>query len=332
MTQIRDADGLPRAELSLGGGPRLGLGLAALGRPGYINLGHGADFAGSTELTAMKARAHQVLDAAWDGGARYFDAARSYGLAEQFLSSWLEARGLPAADAAVGSKWGYTYTAGWDVSAAVHEVKELTLATFERQREETLALLRGYLRVYQVHSATLESGVLDDRELLAALAAWRASTGVAIGLSVSGVGQGETIERALETGLFDSVQATWNLLEPSAAPALAAAHGAGLKVLVKEAVANGRLTQRGSGRAVELLKREANRHGPQVGIDAVALAAALAQPWADMVLSGASTVPMLRSNLVALDLELAPEVLEHFRELALAPHEYWQQRSSLNWN
>jgi aryl-alcohol dehydrogenase-like predicted oxidoreductase len=44
--------------------------------------------------------------------------------------------------------------------------------------------------------------------------------------------------------LFDAVQATWNLLEPSAGPALAEAHAAGLGVIVKEALANGRLTDR----------------------------------------------------------------------------------------
>ena len=70
---------------------RIGLGLAALGRPGYITLGHAADLAGETDVEAMRAHAHAVLDAAWDAGVRYFDAARSYGLAEEFLGSWLTA-------------------------------------------------------------------------------------------------------------------------------------------------------------------------------------------------------------------------------------------------
>jgi aryl-alcohol dehydrogenase-like predicted oxidoreductase len=145
-------------------------------------------------------------------------------------------------------------------------------------------------------------------------------------------GKGETVQRALELGGFDSVQATWNLLEQSAGPALAAAHDAGLKVLVKEAVANGRLTQRGSGPAVELLSAEAARHGERVGPDAMALAAVLAQPWADMVLSGASTAAMLRSNLVALDLRLEPAVIERCQDLPMAPEQYGQSRSTLNWN
>ena len=102
----------------------LGLGLAALGRPGYINLGHAVDV-GDTDVDAMERHAHAVLDAAWDGGVRYYDAARSYGRAEAFLASWLERRGLGRDDVTVGSKWGYTYTAGWRVDVEEHEVKDL---------------------------------------------------------------------------------------------------------------------------------------------------------------------------------------------------------------
>ena len=72
----------------------LGLGLAALGRPGYINLGHSDDMGGDTSVAAMGAHTHTVLDAAWAAGIRYFDAARSYGKAEQFLASWVMARGI----------------------------------------------------------------------------------------------------------------------------------------------------------------------------------------------------------------------------------------------
>src|SRR4051812_33575516 len=90
----------------------IGLGLAALGRPGYINLGHGGDLAAGTSVPEMERNAHAVLDAAHRRGVRYFDAARSYGRAEAFLASWLDARRLGRDDVTVGSKWGYTYTAG----------------------------------------------------------------------------------------------------------------------------------------------------------------------------------------------------------------------------
>src|SRR5205807_2955291 len=83
----------------------VGLGLAALGRPGYINLGHAADLAGDYDVAALEARTHAVLDAALAAGVRYFDAARSYGRAEAFLASWLAGRGLPPGAVTVGSKW-----------------------------------------------------------------------------------------------------------------------------------------------------------------------------------------------------------------------------------
>jgi aryl-alcohol dehydrogenase-like predicted oxidoreductase len=86
---------------------RIGLGLAAIGRPGYINLGHGEDLSGRIDVTAMERNAHSVLDAALAGGVGYLDAARSYGKAEAFLGSWLERRGLRPSEVTVGSKWGY---------------------------------------------------------------------------------------------------------------------------------------------------------------------------------------------------------------------------------
>ena len=303
---------------------RLGLGLAALGRPGYINLGHGDDLGARKDVATLEREAHAVLDAAYDGGIRYFDAARSYGRAEDFLASWLERRGLSPGAVTVGSKWGYTYTADWHVDAEVHEVKDLSLATLQRQLAESRALLGEHVRLYQIHSATLESGVLDDRALLEELSRLR-ETGLAIGLTVTGMQQAQTIERALDVGIFDTVQATWNLLEQSASSALAAAHEAGLGVIVKEALANGRLTARGD---VALVQELAERSGATP--DALALAVVLAQPWADVVLSGAATVETLRSNLAALelDIELPPELTE----LAEDPATYWKERSALPWN
>jgi aryl-alcohol dehydrogenase-like predicted oxidoreductase len=302
---------------------RLGLGLAALGRPGYINLGHGDDLGAQKGVATLERKAHGVLDAAYAGGIRYFDAARSYGKAEEFLGSWLERRGLEPGAVTVGSKWGYTYTADWRVDADVHEVKDLSAGTLRRQIAESRGLLGAHLRLYQIHSATLESGVLEDQEVLDELARLR-ETGLAIGLTATGPNQRETIERAVEVGGFDTVQATWNLLERSAGSALEAAHAAGLGVIVKEALANGRLTARGD---VARLREAAKRSSTTP--DALALAAVLAQPWADVVLSGAATVKQLGSNLEALELEVDPELEP---ELAEDPAQYWKERSALPWN
>jgi aryl-alcohol dehydrogenase-like predicted oxidoreductase len=317
---------------------RLGLGLAALGRPGYINVGHGSDLGDGTDRPAMEGRAHRVLDAAYAAGVRYFDAARSYGLAEAFLASWLASRAIAAPDVTVRSKWGYTYTAGWRVDATTHEVKDHTVGVFVRQLDESRATLGAHLDLYQIHSATLESGVLDDAAVIDALASARES-GLRMGLSVSGPRQAEVIWRAVEARrdgarVFDTVQATWNMLERAAGAALAAAHGEGLGVIVKEAVANGRLTDRGLSTVArplgDAIAREAVRL--DTTIDALALAWVLRQPWVDVVLSGATTVAQLESNLAAQRLTLPTDTVDRLDAIAMDTADYWRARSELAWN
>jgi len=299
----------------------LGLGLAALGRPAYLNVGHGVDLGADRSVEALEQHCRRVCDGAWAGGIRWFDAARSYGLAELFLGSWLTDRGITPADVTVSSKWGYTYTAGWRVDAETQEVKDHSATALGRQWPESKALLAPWLRLYQVHSTTLESGVLDDTEVHRALA----EIGIPVGLSLSGPNQAETLQRALEVTvdgeqLFSAVQATWNLLEPSAGPALAEAKAAGWKVIVKEALANGRLAN----------------PAPEIAIlgdhpDVAALAAALAQPWADVVLSGAATVAQLESNLAAELAGAGPADPGQLSRLAEEPARYWSGRAAMAW-
>jgi aryl-alcohol dehydrogenase-like predicted oxidoreductase len=317
---------------------RLGLGLAALGRSGYINLGHAADLHGDYDVAAMECRAHAVLDAARQAGVCYFDVARSYGRAEAFLASWLRSRAILPGAVTVSSKWGYTYTAGWRTRAERHEVKDHSLPTLRRQLAESRELLGQYLSLYQVHSATPESGVLENRLVLDELGRLRA-TGVRVGLTVSGPAQAETLRLALDVTvggerLFDGVQATWNLLEPSAGPALARAHQAGVGVVVKEALANGRLTARNEDPAFATKRRLLEAVAARLGatLDALALAAAVAQPWADAVLSGAAGVGQLDSNLAALRVAWDGEAAEQLRAVAEAPQAYWATRARLPWN
>jgi aryl-alcohol dehydrogenase-like predicted oxidoreductase len=316
----------------------LGLGLAALGRPGYINLGHAADLERDYDINAMEARTHTVLDAAWQAGIRYFDAARSYGRAEQFLGSWLRRKNIPTETVTVGSKWGYTYTAGWQIQAEHHEVKEHSLRVLQRQWQETQNHLGDYLDIYQIHSATLDSGVLQNKAVLNELTRLKAG-GVAIGLSLSGPRQAEVLERVLTIHLnggplFDTVQATWNLLEPSTGAALMAAHQAGMGVIVKESLANGRLTARNTtpdfAPSLALLKEQADRL--DTTIDALALAAVLAQPWADVVLSGAASVEHLQSNVASLTVDWDPEAATRLSTLAEPAEVYWTTRKNLPWN
>jgi aryl-alcohol dehydrogenase-like predicted oxidoreductase len=306
-------------------GPRrVGLGLASLGRPGYLNLGHAEDLGEDRSAAALRARSFEVLDAAYAAGVRYLDAARSYGRGEEFLGAWLADR--RPGDVVVGSKWGYVYTAGWEVAADPPEVKHHDADTLRRQLAETREWLGDHLDLYQIHSATPDSGVLENEAVLRELQDLRAS-GVAIGVSVSGTAQAESIDRAVALGCFDAVQATWNLHERTAGPALARAHDVGLEVIVKEALANGRLGPRAPA---PQLAQVASELGSTP--DAVALAAVLAQPFADVVLSGVATRDALASNLAAATLELPAAALAQLGALEEDSEGYWSTRSALPWN
>ncbi len=312
--------------------PRLGLGLAALGRPAYVTGGRADDLGADRTVETMRSRTHAMLDLAYERGVRYLDAARSYGLAEEFLNDWLEGR-PDVDDVFVASKWGYAYVGDWRTDVDVHEVKDHSLVAFERQRRETQALLGGRLSLYSIHSVTPQSPALDDRHLLAELARWSAESGIRIGLSTSGPHQADVVLQALQTRvdgqpLFSAVQATWNVLEPSAGPALQQAHDAGWLVVVKEGVANGRLA---GGEAPGALRTAADRVGATP--DALALAIALAQPWSPTVLSGAVTPVQLDANLAAAEVTTttALAAAHDLHHLVEAPEIYWRVRSDRPW-
>ncbi len=299
----------------------LGLGLAALGRPAYMTIGHSGDVA-STSIDAMAKHAAAMCQLAYLNGIRHFDVARSYGRGEQFLREWLEKRRPEGVT--VSSKWGYRYTGNWTLGPEQHEVKDHSLAQLDAQWPESKAVLGDWLTVFQIHSATLESGVLEDAAVLDRLA-WLKKSGLQLGLTATGPRQPEIIRKALTVmrdggPLFGWVQATWNVLEQSAGPVLEVAHAAGVKVIVKEPLANGRLTVRGDTSFNSI----ATANG--VTPDALALSCVLAQPWADVVLLGAATAEQLESNLKARQ---TPAV--DVKRFAMLPETYWAERSRLAW-
>ncbi len=307
-----------------GGMTRLGLGLAALGRPEYLTLDHASAVQGRFDPAELERLCHAVLDAAWDGGVRHVDAARSYGAAERFLGSWLAQHPGRRDELVIGSKWGYAYVADFRQGAGVHEVKEHSVARLVEQWPQTQHDLGGLPDYYLVHSVTPDSPALSDAALLDRLRAL--GERVRIGISTSGPRQAEVVRAALELDVFTSVQSTWNVLEPSVGPALAEAHDAGWFVVVKEAMANGRLATEGGP-----LAPAAAEAG--VGRDALALAVVLAQPWADVVLSGAATVPQLEQNLAALTVGTATAgaILGELAGVVEPAESYWRSRSELAW-
>ena len=61
-------------------------------------------------------------------------------------------------------------------------------------------------------------------------------------------------------------------------------------------------------------------------MDTIAIAAALARPWAGVVLSGAVTPGQLQSNLAALAVTDLPQL-----DLAEPPGAYWAARAARPW-
>ena len=306
-------------------GPRIGLGLAALGRPAYITSDRGPELGHDRSPESMRQRTKVILDAAYQAGVRYVDVARSYGRAESFLAAWLSERRLGPDEITVGSKWGYTYVGDWRMDAEQHETQDLSLDTLNRQLAESLELLGANLALYQIHSASPDNAVLASPDVIDALRRLRERP-MAIGVTVTGPHQAQVIDTAIELELFDTIQATWNLLEPSSGEALARAHQAGLTVIVKEALANGRLTNAGDQPA---LVAAAAQRG--LTADTLAISAALAQPWADIVLSGAVTLDTLQSNLAASAAAWDSDLIALGAELPRPASVYWEERSQRPW-
>jgi aryl-alcohol dehydrogenase-like predicted oxidoreductase len=310
---------------------RLGLGLAALGRPAYMALGRDMDLGSDRSIETMRQHCHAMLDAAYAAGVRYVDVARSYGCAEQFVNAWWTGRRLPADALTLGSKWGYIYRGQWQLDAPVHEVKDHSITTLRQQLIETRAILGRRVSLYQIHSADSTCGVLDDRAVLNELRRLR-EQGLCVGLTVTGPRQRDVIRQALEIRLdgvmlFNTVQATWNLLEPSAGDALADAHREGWGVIVKEALANGRLTNRFGGPELRDLRERASDLG--IAVETLAMAAALTQSWADVVLSGAVTRRQLEAHVAAFAVVVDGAAIPAPAE---PPDAYWRRRATLAWS
>ena len=234
------------------------------------------------------------------------------------------------------------YVADWKVSLATpeakHEIKDHSTENFLKQLDETSSFLGEYIDLYQIHSATFDSGILDDARAHQALADCREERGWLIGLSVSGPQQDEILRIArkirvkvgeTERSLFDSVQCTFNVLEQRPAEALREASDAGMDIIIKEGLANGRALQHPA------LVQYAQTLS--CGVDQLALAFILAQEFSPRVLSGAVTSEQLLSNLKAQELakklQDTPELLDEIgNACVMESEEYWKDRSALKWN
>ena len=314
---------------------KIGLGLAAIGRPEYINVRQVVDRDKSTEY--YKENAFMMLDFAYDHGIRHFDTAPSYGKGEQFLLEWYKQN--PYKDLKFSTKWGYTYVANWDLGYnKPHEIKEHSRKKLLEQWSVSKDFLPA-LKVYQIHSATFESAVLDNSDVLQELYEIKNKTGLKIGISTSGVRQTELLEYASKIEinkelLFESFQVTYNVLETSTHSILKNLINAGRVVIVKEALANGRVFRNADYKHYDglysYLEHLSDKY--QVSADAIALRFVIDHLKPELVLSGASDTNQLSENLKAMKFTLENEELISLIGYTVDSDFYWNERKKLQWN
>lgn len=313
---------------------QIALGTAAIGRPHYINVRQEKQEA--IPLETFRRKGHKTLQSAYDQGIRYFDTAPGYGLAEQLLIDWLTEQQPQGAE--VATKWGYTYTAGFDPKAEVHEIKEHSLAKLNEQWKQSRQLL-PYLTTYQIHSATFESGVLENIEVLERLGELKEEHGLKIGLSTTGAKQAEVMAKALEIevggeALFEAFQVTYNILDQSIFEMGQVVREQGKRLIVKEALANGRLFPNpGFPHYRELyaqMEALAGKYG--VGVDAIALRFCMDSLAPFCVLSGGAVEKHITANLLANGFQLEAEEVEVLKGFGVEAEGYWAERKKLPWN
>lgn len=311
---------------------KLGLGTAAIGRPRYINIQKGrlTDF----KVEAFEKEGLALLDQAYSSGIRYYDTAPGYGMAEKMLIKWAKKYN----DIEIATKWGYTYVADFDPKAKVHEVKEHSLSKLEEQWTRS-QLLIPQLSVYQIHSATLETGVLQNQAILNRLAQLKAENGLQIGVTTTGPNQTEVIKKAVELRvngirLFDVFQVTYNILDQSLSEAMGYFDNGDRRLVIKEALANGRLFRNKDYPLYEPIYKtlEGLAGKYEVGIDAIALRFCMDSVPATAVLSGAAVGHHLDDNLKSESIKLSHADIAQLQSLAIDANAYWTERKRLKWN
>jgi len=314
---------------------KIGLGLAALGRPEYLNVR--TVFDGDKTESYYAENALKVLDYAFEQGIRYFDTAPSYGLGESYLMKWNDTASRK--NLFLSTKWGYTYVADWNIGfKGKHEIKEHSLYKLIEQWEVSKKLLPE-LKLYQIHSATFESAVFDNIEVLQKLYEIKNQTGLKLGATTSGANQGEILKYAAEIKindefLFDSFQVTFNILESSTDLVLTDLIKTGRMIIVKEALANGRLFRNSNYKHYErlYLYMETLAEKYKVGVDAIALRFVMDYLHPSVVLSGASNENQLTENMKAMKFKLEKQELISLKNYAIDSDAYWNERNKMQWN
>lgn len=188
-------------------------------------LGAGLAEIGFRLTLADEKQAAQVLNTALDGGISFLDTAACYGISEELIGRTVAHR---RQEYVLATKCGHV--------AGGYEGEEWTAQTVRDSIDRSLVRMRtDYVDLVQLHSCGVD--VLERGDVIEALLdAKEAGKTRFVGYS----GDNEAAEWAIESGLFDTLQTSFNLVEQRARTRLfPKAKAKGMGIIAKRPIANG---------------------------------------------------------------------------------------------
>jgi len=279
-----------------------------LGRTGLqvSRLGVGLAEIGFQLTLADQTQAAEVLNAALDGGINFLDTAACYGVSEELIGRTVAHR---RQEYVLATKCGHV--------AGSYEGQEWTAQTIRDSIDRSLARLQtDYLDLLQLHSCGVD--VLERGEVIQVLLdAREAGKTRFVGYS----GDNEAARWAVESGLFDTLQTSFNLVDQRARVNLfPQAKARGMGVIAKRPIANGAwgVSKSPSDYAAEYFgrAREMAALGPIPGAPEnrilLALGFTFAHDQVDTIIVGTHNPRHMEANLewVKTDLPIAAEAVE----------------------
>jgi aryl-alcohol dehydrogenase-like predicted oxidoreductase len=294
---------LGRTELQVS---RLGIGLAEIG----------------FELTLDQAeKAARVLNAALDGGVNFLDTAACYGISEELIGRTIAHR---RDEYVLASKAGHV-TGGY-------EGREWEAKTIGDSIDRSLVRMKtDHLDLVLLHTCDLE--VLQRGEVVQALLeAKEAGKTRYIGYS----GDNEAADWAVESGVFDALETSFNLVDQRACIDLfPQAEARGIGVIAKRPIANavwGTAVSRSAyrdeyHRRAAIMAREGPIPGGPENPILMALGFTLAHDAVDTAIVGTRSPEHVEANIrmVEHELPLASQVVEELRRRFEKLEQEWRQ-------